>query len=255
MTFREVCDMEEPAARPDEGLSIAPADDEGSPKTGAQFIEVRRSDGRTLTYKDAGAARDDILCSVIAGTDEARDARVDDKGNTVGKWTTVEALCARYPVLRGLYRPVWDCVLTGLTYGALVGMILKAVDTAILLFAVNPSLGLAFVACVAAFIFSRNGLIALIITLFVSARLGVPPPFMTLIGTGLVGGLFGGMAGMVIGTGVGALRARNCRRAPDAKPEGARPYVLGAALPGAFLAAAVPAWIWLSFDMAQKLFR
>ena len=65
----------------------------------------------------------------------------------------------------------------------------------------------------------------------------------------LVGAVFGAPSGMVVGTIVGHFQKRTAIMAIDAQPEGVRPYVLGLVAPLAFLAVAVPAWIWMSVKL------
>ena len=58
-------------------------------------------------------------------------------------------------------------------------------------------------------------------------------------GVVLMGSIFGGAAGMIIGTIVGYFRLKSIDLAPDHEPEGARPYLLGILVPAVILAIAV----------------
>ena len=58
------------------------------------------------------------------------------------------------------------------------------------------------------------------------------------------GGLWGGPIGAIIGTIIGHFRAKSLPRAPDAKPEGARPYFIGLGYSSVMLLMAIPLTWW-----------
>lgn len=70
--------------------------------------------------------------------------------------------------------------------------------------------------------------------------------FVTMITTALAKFLFGVPLCAVAGTVVGHIKKSKAETVPDADPEGRRPYLLGIALPIAFLAAFTSLYLWLT---------
>ena len=62
----------------------------------------------------------------------------------------------------------------------------------------------------------------------------------------LKGGIFGGPLGAILGTGVGYVRSKYFPKAPDAEPEGTRPYRIGLLYPAIFMLVTWPlSYFWL----------
>jgi len=211
-------------------------------------IEVERSGKCIKVYDTPAKLREDLLKGVVARTDKARTVTQKDvEAKTEPEWKTVEAFALANKELRGLYRPVWDYTLKYMWYGALAGFAIKALDTTLLIAQVDEHAFIAWLIVIGGvFASAKWGMVAIVPALIVPPMMGVRANlFITLIGTALVGFLFGAPSGAVAGTVVGHIKRSKAETAPDADPEGGRPYLLGIALPIAFLAAFVPLYLWL----------
>ncbi len=78
--------------------------------------------------------------------------------------------------------------------------------------------------------------------------------FAALLATVIIGCLFGCPLGMIVGTVVGYFKAKKIALAPDAEPEGQKPYLLGIVLPFAILIIVVPLYIRLNLLLLSWIF-
>lgn len=92
-----------------------------------------------------------------------------------------------------------------------------------------------------------------IVAIILSIKSGVKANlFVAVLAVMLVGTVFGGPAGMMVGTITGHFRQKKCPRAPDAVPEGAEPYLIGMVLPAIFLGVLIPFYfLWLTPKMIE----
>jgi hypothetical protein len=92
------------------------------------------------------------------------------------------------------------------------------------------------------------------LAIYVTFRLGIGVNlFVAALAAGFVGVALGAPVGLLVGAVVGHVRKGRVRTAPDAPPEGARPYILGVALPLIYLAVAIPTYVWLSLKALEWL--
>jgi hypothetical protein len=168
-------------------------------------------------------------------------------------WQTLGSISKSDFKLQILYTPIWAHTMKGLAYGALVGIILKAIDTTVLLFQLDPTAGIIWLLIVASLCVTKWFKWATIIAILLSIRSGVKANlFVTVIAVMIVGFIFGGPAGMAVGTLTGYFRKKNLPKAPDASDEGLRPVLLGFVAPIIFLAITIPFYIfWLTPKMAE----
>lgn len=229
-----------------------------------QKIEVEVVTGETRTYDSTPELREAILNNEVVKSFRARTIQYED-GNPAPNenWCTVQEIAVADADLRSLYRPVWDCTLRVLQYGILVGIALKAVDTTVTLFALNPDLGILWILLIIAHVLSAKWALSLPLAwgglLLLSFAEGMPNLpwtfFSAMLTTAIVGSLFGAPSGMIIGTVIGHLKRKRAAKAPDATTEGWRPYLLGIILPVAFLTLLIPLYLWLNHMILEWLYK
>jgi len=220
-------------------------------QSGPEF-QVSLLSGKTQTYASPRDLREDILRGIVSKSMKARTVAIDKNGKRKeSKWSSVERIAAKNAELESLYRPVWAYTMKYLWYGTLAGFVLKALHTTLTIFAADETAGIVWLVVLGSLLFIKKWPFAPVVAVIVSSRLVKANLFITVLATMLVGFVFGGPAGMVIGTLVGHSRKGSCPVAPDAEPEGLRPYLLGVVLPLIILAIAVPLYIWLNWKMAQ----
>lgn len=228
----------------------------------ANPIAVRRGDDWQETYRDVETLRTVILGGRVKRDDEARAVVVTKKGEHVGKWRPLEKVARRHFRLDVLYRPVWAHTMRGLQLAWIVGFVLKALDSTLLYMAAGAGgialawflfAGLTAVSFVCAY--SRSGgsghsaalqkverssaTAAMIIGIGAILATGANL-WMGALGAGLIALLLAGPLGMAAGTAVGHARRDDFPSAPDAAPEGSRPYVLGLVAPLLFAVVFIP---------------
>jgi len=221
------------------------------------LFEVSVPQGENRKYALASDLRRDIVEGVIPRSAGARVLVAGVAAEAAnGGWTTVEELAVAHPALRSAYRPVWDSTLRWMGYGALAGVILKLLDTTVTMFAVDGSVGVVWLVVLGSLLLSSRWALAPVAGLFLSIKAGIGGGlFVAVLAAGLVGVAFGAPAGMVIGTVIGHRRRHRAETAPDAPPEGSRPYALGLALPLLYLSLAVPGYVWLNLKLFDWLAR
>jgi len=237
----------------DSSRATAPAVDAAAapstPSSGSRSrFEVEAPSGTAVEFDSVVGLRDAILAGGVPGSSRVRTVTVAENGlATEGAWTTIAAMANRRTELRAAYRPIWDHTMRFVSYGMLAGCILKGLDTTILLFSIDGGVGIAWLLVVGSLIASSRWPMAPLVAAFVCFKFGVAANFfVTALGVVAVGCALGAPAGMLVGTLVGHFRKDRLPVAPDAEPEGVRPYLLGAVLPGIGLAAAIPSYLWLS---------
>lgn len=208
-------------------------------------IEICFPDAQRRNYINLDELREDIIHGRVKKDYKARSTvSVNDPENKEPAWSTVEKICETDFKLKVLFRPIWAHTMKGLEYGAIAGIILKALDTTILFFRINPGLGLAWLLIVGS-LFSKARWLPLPIMIFAS-RFGIP--VMSLLGaffgTMITGFIFGGPFGMFAGTLAGHFRSKSLPRAVDAVPEGGKPYYIGLVAAGLFLGFLIPFYLF-----------
>lgn len=238
-----------------------PADVATAGEPGERFEIVRRN-GECADYGSAAALRDGILQRRLGRETKVRKVVVDEAGTrTEEPWTTLEKLETDQPPINALYRPVWHWSVKFILYGAVGGFVLKLLDTTVCFFSAKEELGFLWLAALVSLALSKKWPIAPIVGFLIILKSGISDnPFSLLsmfagglFSTVLVGALFGSIVGLFIGTVVGHFKAPAMQKAPDARPEGWRPYQLGMLAPLALLAVLVPLYLWLINKIADSL--
>ena len=148
--------------------------------------------------------------------------------------------------------PIWNSTTKYLGYGVIAGITLKAIDTSIMMFSINTWLGIVWLIVAASVLISKKISWAPVVAIIISFTTGITVNlFVTLLVVCLVGAIFGAPFGMIVGTVVGYFRRAHVRIAPDAKPEGWRPWLLGFIIPLFILAILVPVYIWFNVHLLE----
>ena len=219
-----------------------------------QKIEVEIATEGSHIYDSTAELREAILKGEVAKSFRARIIQYKNGDPLPSKnWRTVEKVALASTDLRSLYRPVWNYTLKFLLYAALVGIALKAIDTSITFFSVNPEIGVLWILLIGAHILSVKLPLSIPLAwggLFLLSLAENAPNFCLIffiagLTTAFVGFIFGAPFGMIIGTIVGHFK-REGDKAPDAVPEGSRPYLLGIILPIVFLLVLIPFYLWFN---------
>ena len=156
-------------------------------------------------------------------------------------WSTLEEVARSDFELRKLYQPVWTHTVRWLGYGILGGIVLKALDTTVLLFAIDEGLGLMWLLVLGSILVSNWIKFAPIVAGIIMLKSGANL-FVTLLAVMAVGTILGAPIGMVIGTVIGLLKRDDQQTAPDAGDEGSKPLSLGLIVPGFLAIALLVGW-------------
>lgn len=218
-----------------------------------QKIEVELSSEKTRIYDSAAELREAILKSEVSKSFRARTVEYEkDNPKPDQKWSTVETIAVSNAGLRSLYRPVWDYTLKYLGYGVIAAISIKAIDTTVTIFSADGTTGIVWLIVLGSLFFAKKWPLAPALAIFLSFKFGVGANlFITVLAIMLVGFLFGAPLGMVVGTIVGHFKRTRATKAPDATPEGWRPYVLGIIAPLLFLVVLVPLYYWFNLKMLE----
>jgi len=226
-------------------------------------IEVLMPRGKMKEFNDYDVLRQEILNGNVSRDFKARikaQPSPDESGQTPDMpWSTIEEIAHVDFKLQSLYKPVWAHAKKGLWIGALIGIAIKAIDTATLLASAGSEVVVIWLlvgaAMVSMSIFNRGWMVAAAVGFF-SFKFGINVfGFLgAWFSTALVGAFYGGLLGLAIGTIVGYARKRSLEQADDAPSEGRRPLVTGLAIPLATLAVAAPLHIfWLTPKIVEWL--
>lgn len=221
-----------------------------APSHGA--FEVRDRHGELGVYAAAADLRDAILSGHVTRADSARaHTAANAKSNPESNWTTVESIAIKNAVLRPLYRPIWARALKYAATGASAGIVLKAVDTTITLFMVNPTAGMLWLTTMGSLLLARKWPVAPMIAIAISIN-AMPQVnfFMMFLGTAAVGMFFGALLGLISGTLAGYVSPAKEQIAPDSVPEGSRTIWLGLVIPAVVLVVAGSVYVWLELGLA-----
>lgn len=211
----------------------------------------------TVEYEDYGKLHTDILSGILRKDDKARilvksiPEKKDAKKEP--KWSTLEKVSSVNFKLRTLYRPVWAYTMKACGIGVLVGIVIKAIDTTVLLFSANLGLGILWLMIVGSLTVTKwipwapFLMIVILIIAKVKANL-----WITWLAVMAIGAIFGAPGGMVVGTIIGHFKKDKFPRAMDAAPEGAKPYVFGLLIPLVFLAVAFPLYLFWFTPMVMQ---
>ncbi len=143
----------------------------------------------------------------------------DKNGNWIQTNSTLFEFTKGYFKLRVLYQPVWSHAVQGLTWGAIIGVLLKLIDTFYMLFTVDPSLAFLFVIAIVVCCIPKIGLIGIIVISIIMMKYSHANLFIMLLAAGLIGAALGCLPGMAIGGIIGFSRRNSFLLAKDAPIE------------------------------------
>jgi hypothetical protein len=222
-------------------------------------LHVSLHSGEIRDFETANELREQILAGGIPQESPCR--RASKYGY---QWKPLRKIASRFPELVPLYRPVWAHALRGLYLGIALTAIIQGVLLLPPLFRISPILGGLFTLTPVLLLsgaaarswplilgsvfapFSITPVLRLLFGLRESGVLQIPKfPDVLFFLIALSAGVLalaltvGAPLCMVIGTIVGHCRRSKARLAPDAAPEGSRPYWLGIGLATLVLCAGI----------------
>jgi hypothetical protein len=155
----------------------------------------------------------------------------DEKGNWALENTTVKEFSKDINELKMLYNPVWNHAVIGLTWGAIIGVGLKILDSAILLGYSDPTLSFLFLGAVGITFIRKIGVMGVVIAGFLLTKYTGMNFFMMAIVAAAVGAVLGCLPGMFVGGLIGWIRRNFIPKAHDAICEPASKLILTIGLP------------------------
>ncbi len=169
-----------------------------------------------------------IRSAILAGDHKpSSPAQLHKKGED-GTWSKaidpLSKLIDSMYSLRVLYRPVWATAMAGLKWGALAGVALKLIDTAIGIAIFDPGAAFCFVFAIAFSFIPRIGVIGIVVISLVLSQIYEANFFMIGISSALTGAILGCLPGMAIGGFIGLSRRTKLELAPGAINEG--PWII-----------------------------
>lgn len=168
----------------------------------------------------AGQLRDDILEGRVHAHSEIDVHAKKADGTWLKETTKLGVLVPGDFELRVLYEPVWSHAMAGLKWGAVIGVGLKLLETAVTLAAVDSTLALLFLGALAVCFIPKVGRTGMLVIAVVASRISKVNFFFMVVGALLAGAVLGCLPGMAIGGFVGCVRRRRLPAARDAKREG-----------------------------------
>lgn len=209
------------------------------PVTERFIIQIRRPLGESDVYQDWETLREAIVQGTVRKSMLARVVKESDlqKEEVEGaSWQTIEAMTKTNDDLDALYHPIWATAKKYMLYGVIACVILKALDTTLMLFAAAPPVGILWLLTIGSLFVKKWW--APFAVIYISVKMGIAANlFMTAMAVGLVGAAFGVPLGLLVGTLVGYWKSRHSALARDAEDEGSRPWIYGLAVPSAALVA------------------
>lgn len=220
-------------------------------------IEVRLHDGTEVCFVGEAGIRTLTrgLVKGEIGSDNA--ARVwGDKAAPEPIWTKLEAIIRQRDELDRLYRPVRHHALKGLAIGAMIGIVLKALDTTWLFFQIDQRVGMLWLLALGSLLVTRWIPFAPLLVIFIGLKSGIQfyQFFTPILGIMAVGFAFGAPLGTATGTLVGLARRGSLPVGADAEREGAKTIFWGLAVPASVFVTLLYLYItWLLPLMLKTL--
>jgi predicted RNA-binding Zn-ribbon protein involved in translation (DUF1610 family) len=215
------------------------------------YFEVAWPTGEKKVYRKTESVEADILAGKLYKNIPSRSYTIADDGKPPKKkpeFAPLEKTVVEHFNINRLYRPIAAYSRQYLIYGAAVGVILKFLDTSWNFFSVSAAMGALWVFFVIALVIPSALKIVFIIGVVIAAaslKVGLLGLFAALITTALVGVIFGGPVGMMVGTIAGHFKKGSFPLAPNFTPEGVKPYLLGLLAAPIFLVVAAVVYFFL----------
>lgn len=186
------------------------------------FIGVGENDD-SMHYFDKEQIETDFYTNISEGKFAKTDCVImhhkDNNGNWLQTYSTLEDFSKSNFKLRTLYQPVWSHAMAGLKWGAIVGVILKLLDTFLMLLAVDAGLAFLFAIAVGVCFIPRIGWLGITAISFFMFRFSNANFFIMALTAGITGAVLGCLPGMAIGGFIGIKRKSSLPLAQDATPE------------------------------------
>jgi hypothetical protein len=222
-------------------------------------VEVWMPDGQVRTYASISDLQSDLACGELHKRYRARVKILDSTSDSAAfsGWATIGDIARSESCLQKILRPINYYMRQSIPYGILAGIGVKAIDTAILFLGLDTKAGmmwLALMVSLATIKWFRFYPIVAYLGLCFLLKFPMQGFLPTLSIVAVIGSMFGVPAGVLVGTMIGHIKSRKLSQLVDVDDEGIRPYFIGIIIPGAFLATALPFYIfWLTPQLAEWL--
>ncbi len=206
-------------------------------KTKKWFAIALNNSGEKIIYQ-LETFQNEMEKNIIEGIHSANNPIDTYTKNDKGEWTkansTVTLFSRGYFKLGVLYRPVWSHAVSGLKWGALIGVAIKLFDTFIMLLQVEEGMAFLFLIAIGVCFIPRIGMGLMIVVSLILSRLSKVNFFFMALAGALVGAIIGCLPGMALGGIIGLVRRDNLQKAKDAEPEENHVVVKSVILPLVF---------------------
>jgi len=206
-------------------------------KTKKWFAIAQNNSGEKIVYHPE-TFLDEMEKNIIEGIHSANNPVDTYTKNDKGEWTKVNSSMTQFSrshfKLGVLYRPVWSHAVLGLKWGAIIGVIIKLLDTFLLLLQVEEGIAFLFLIAIGVCFIPRIGMGLMVVISLILSRLSKVNFFFMALAGALVGAIIGCLPGMALGGIIGLVRRDNLPKAKDAEPEENHVVVKSVILPLVF---------------------
>ena len=194
------------------------------------------NDSGTTYHYEREQILTDLKSNISNGYHEKNNKIVIYSKNRKGKWeqtdSTLDRFVSGHFKLQALYEPVWSYAKEGVKIGAIVGVLLKLLDTFIGLLAVDVEAAIFFgIALAICIIPIKNWIKFGAFAIFYFKFKPRANFFFMILGSALAGALLGCLPGMAIGGVVGHFRKKSLPLAKDANNESVGVYFKAILIP------------------------
>ncbi len=201
------------------------------------FAIAQNNNGEKIVYQ-LETFQNEMEKNIIEGIHSANNPIDTYTKNDKGEWTKVSSTITQftrgYFKLGVLYRPVWSHAVSGLKWGALIGVAIKLFDTFIMLLQVEEGMAFLFLIAIGVCFIPRIGMGLMIVVSLILSRLSKVNFFFMALAGALVGAIIGCLPGMALGGIIGLVRRDNLPKAKDAESEENHVVVKSVVLPLVF---------------------
>lgn len=201
---------------------------------GSWYISVDTTDGEKISYPKK-EIKTRLRANIIAGKHDRNSSATifpekpssmfGTKNNKASwqqstKTTTLGEFGKKNFHVGSLYHPIWSYAKAGLTWGALIGIILKSFDSAYGVYQDKPILAICIIVGTLLAMIPKYGAFPFFVFVFAASRFPDTGYFgITILVVFLVGAALACLPGMAIGGLIGWIRRKSLPGAPDAAPE------------------------------------
>lgn len=203
--------------------------------TGKWYILVDSTDGEKIAYEKKDL-KTSLRANVLAGkhnmnspaivfrqkptTSITKNATMSVDQLWIQTATTLGKFSKKNCTLGSLYQPIRSHAMTGLRLGALIGIYLKCIDSAILLYPQNRLMAVGLIlSCIVASIPKIGWILFTVLLVISSLYPGLNNIAFVFLGAVIAGSILAALPGMTIGGIVGWIRRKSLPLAPDAVSE------------------------------------